>query len=125
VSAAVFHVTDWLPTIVGLAGGQTTRNRRLDGYDIWKAIADVDTPSPRTEILHNINPACGKGYVNPNAGLRVGDYKLLVDCFNITTLQPTGSGSCKYGLNCSGIMLYNIHLDPCAGRRVPARRARG
>ena len=50
-------------------------------------------------------------YVNPNAGLRVGDWKLLVDCFNTTTLAPTGTGSCKYGLNCSGIMLYNIAED--------------
>jgi hypothetical protein len=42
----------------------------------------------------------------------MGDFKLLVDCFNTTTLQPTGKGNCKYGLNCSGIMLYDIANDP-------------
>eukprot|EP01052_Picozoa_sp_SAG31_P037851 SAG31_NODE_4955_length_2836_cov_1.640482_2_plen_239_part_00 len=121
-------MTDWLPTLVGLAGGSTSRNKKLDGFDIWMALTNDAVQSPRTEILHNINPACGKGYVNPNAGLRMGDWKLLVDCFNVTTLQPScpgyntspggipsncpGEGKCKYGLNCSGIMLYDIRNDP-------------
>ena len=30
-SWGLYHVTDWLPTIVGLAGGTTTRNFALDG----------------------------------------------------------------------------------------------
>lgn len=70
---------------------------------MWNAIADPATPSPRSEILHNINPACGFGYVNPNAGLRIGDWKLLVDCFNVTTLAPNDPDK---------VELYNIAADP-------------
>jgi hypothetical protein len=57
-------------------------------------------------------------FVNPNAGIRVGDYKLLVDCFNTSTLAPSHQNfPCYYGINCSGangdgIMLYNIAKDP-------------
>ena len=101
VSTKMYHVADWLPTlVVGVAGGTTTRNEVLDGLNIWASIADAATPSPRDEILLNINPACGLGYVNPNSGIRVGDYKLLVDCFNTTTLTPSGK-----------IELYNIAAD--------------
>ena len=51
---------------------QNSDERRcIKGVDVWNAIADPATPSPRTEILLNMNPACGFGYVNPNAGLRV------------------------------------------------------
>ena len=110
---------DWLPTIVGLAQGATTRNKALDGYDIWRAITEPATPSPRLEILHNINPACGMGFVNPNAGIRVGDWKLLVDCFNTSTLAPSKQRfpchipviPCS-GAKGDGIMLYNIAEDP-------------
>ena len=103
VSVNLYHVTDWLPTIVGLAGGNTTRNLPLDGHDIWASIvAPSTTPNPRTELLHNINPACGKGYVNPNAGLRLGDWKLLVECFNVTTMAPNGGK----------VELFHIATDP-------------
>jgi len=78
VNTKLYHVTDFLPTIVTLAGGNTRRNRPLDGYDMWPSLAQPATPGPRSELLININPACGKGFVNPNAGLRVGDWKLLV-----------------------------------------------
>lgn len=30
----LYHVTDWLPTIVTLAGGSTQRNFALDGHDM-------------------------------------------------------------------------------------------
>ena len=33
-SNALFHVTDWLPTIVAIAGGNTSRNLPLDGLNI-------------------------------------------------------------------------------------------
>ena len=45
----------------------------------------------------------GCRYVKPSFGLRVGDWKLLLGCFNTSTLQP------QHG---TPIELYNIAADP-------------
>jgi hypothetical protein len=68
LTAHAHAVSDWLPTLVGIAGGSTARNLPLDGVDIWPAICGgPSTPSPRDEVLHTLNAACGMGYVHPNA----------------------------------------------------------
>ncbi|XP_075540031.1 arylsulfatase B-like [Dermacentor variabilis] len=71
VSHQLMHITDWLPTLYSAAGGDVNDLGSLDGFDMWDAL-NVGAPSPRTEILLNINQARG------NAALRYRGFKLLV-----------------------------------------------
>ena len=53
------HVTDWLPTLMGLAtNNQWTGSlfgAELDGVDQWDAITTLSASSPRSEIVHYHN----------------------------------------------------------------------
>ncbi|XP_035224045.1 uncharacterized protein LOC118196699 [Stegodyphus dumicola] len=51
-------------------GGEARQLGKIDGYSMWKALIQ-NAPSPRLEILHNIDPISGM------ACLRRGDYKLI------------------------------------------------
>eukprot|EP00118_Oscarella_pearsei_P018833 m.195823 g.195823 ORF g.195823 m.195823 type:complete len:516 (+) comp39521_c1_seq2:37-1584(+) len=131
VSMDMMHVTDWLPTLVHVAGGNATKmapdGKTLDGVNMWNSISE-GVASPRTEILLNID---GK-----TAGLRVSDYKLVVGQSNSSWNPPasetepqaasarshSGPGVVICGqrpvnaTECNAVKspcLFNIHLDPC------------
>ncbi|XP_075724904.1 arylsulfatase B [Rhipicephalus microplus] len=71
VSHQLMHIVDWLPTLYRAAGGNPSKMRNLDGHDMWLHLC-ADLPSPRTEMLYNIDP------VGSTAALRYRDYKLVL-----------------------------------------------
>lgn len=73
VSMELMHVTDWLPTLYSIAGGDIHNLRNVDGYDMWNTLSQA-IESPREEILHNIDPL-----KNGQAALRFRNWKLLVN----------------------------------------------
>ncbi|XP_072174489.1 arylsulfatase B-like [Diadema setosum] len=100
-SRQFMHISDWFPTLIrGIAGGNTS-GLKLDSYDMWDTLMKGG-PSPRMELLHNIDPYIRAdhqyGYdddtdmiypigkypemadefsTDMRAAIRVGDWKLL------------------------------------------------
>ncbi len=63
----MIHVVDMYPMLAGLAGAAMTKNKPLDGVDVWAALEGK--PSPRSEIVYNVDPM--------GAAVRQGDWKLV------------------------------------------------
>jgi len=82
----VMHVVDMFPTLAALAGAIAKKEKPLDGLNVWATLSE-GKPSPRTEVVYNIEPFRG--------GLRKGDWKLIW-----RTPLP------------SALELYNIAQDP-------------
>jgi len=111
----LMHITDWLPTIVGLAGGSLSKNFALDGHDMLPSIVSGMQSSPRTEMLYGINPL-GSGQAGPpKAGLRIGSMKVL--CWGYTIAGIGGANStgpshkgapAEFGDSCA---LYDLDND--------------
>ncbi|XP_063824556.1 arylsulfatase B-like [Ostrinia nubilalis] len=72
----LFHVTDWLPTLVSAAGGTVTN--KIDGVNQWKNLINDDATPPRQEVLISIDELRGW------AALREGDFKIVVGDFSQT-----------------------------------------
>lgn len=64
----LFHVTDWLPTIIAATGGNV--ESKIDGINQWEAINQ--RYSKRNDILITIDDQ------NRWAALREGDFKIIV-----------------------------------------------
>ena len=90
----MIHVVDWYPTLAALAGA-TAKTKPLDGLNVWPTISEGE-PSPRTEIVYNIEPFRG--------GIRQGDWKLIW-----RTLLP------------ASVELYNLAQDPSEKNNVAAQ----
>lgn len=82
------HVTDLHPTFVALVGGSTALSRPLDGLDLWPAVLSEDTPSPRTEMLYNLNPREDNDdqLHCPKASIRRGELKLSLSYWHNATV---------------------------------------
>ncbi|XP_028982499.1 arylsulfatase B isoform X2 [Diachasma alloeum] len=70
VSDQLFHMSDWLPTLLSAAGINTTLPT-LDGFDMWPTIVDNEE-APRTEVLINIDE------ISNYSAIRSGNFKYLV-----------------------------------------------
>lgn len=82
----MMHVSDWLPTLLAAAGYDVTKETdNLDGMSMWDTLQN-DTPSPRNEILLNIDDQ-----MFHNAALRFGDWKLVK--------QGITSSNCMFSLS--------------------------
>ncbi|XP_035663830.1 arylsulfatase B-like [Branchiostoma floridae] len=127
-SDALIHISDWFPTLVGLAGGSTNGMKPLDGHNVWEAISE-GKPSPRKEILHNIDPLFrtilylpphqwGDDTFNTSmhAAIRSGDWKLLTGYPGNGSWMPPPSSDliCEESDDPPGqhLWLFNIREDP-------------
>ena len=131
VSNELIHITDWMPTLLRLAGASADGDS-LDGLDQWPMLS-AGEPSARTEIVYNIDE------ITPNAALRIGDLKLLwgnnshssgwypvletaTDTQDITpgsvwTPSPSRPGS----LGDYPAYLYNVTADPTERQDLAAQ----
>ncbi|XP_035225857.1 arylsulfatase B-like isoform X2 [Stegodyphus dumicola] len=67
----MMHISDWLPTLLSAAGARGFKKLEgIDGVDLWPSIVH-NLPSPRREILHNIDP------VDKVEGIRWNNFKLV------------------------------------------------
>ena len=128
VSHALMHITDWLPTLTKLTAIPTPP-LALDGIDVSASLLDGTVPSPRTEMLYNVNPLCASGQAGagqagaPKAGIRIGDFKLLAWCFSVAGIgggNTTGPSPAPHAspsvdpefTRGRGLVLYNLATDP-------------
>lgn len=59
VSNNLYHLSDWVPTFINLAGGSINPNtQNIAGIDIWNSLS-YNVPSYRRDILHNIDDIYG------------------------------------------------------------------
>lgn len=90
--AGMVHTVDWYPTLLSLAGAETKQAQPTDGLDLREVLLEAK-PSPRTEIIYNIEPF--------RAAFREGEWKLLWR----TTLP-------------SSVELYNLASDPAEAHNL-------
>ena len=106
----IVHVTDWLPTIVSATGASLDSRKHppLDGIDMWDCMMG-NAPCRRSEVVLNIDTECDMGCTQkkcpgspaPKAAMRVGEMKVMAECFDTESLSFKGK-----------VSLFNLTSDP-------------
>lgn len=80
VNKGLFHIVDWVPTLLDAAIDASVVLTGLDGINHWPEIS-TQTKTTRTQFIYNIDPygAAGTPYIASQA-VRYGDYKLISGC---------------------------------------------
>lgn len=149
VSRELIHISDWLPTLVSLAGGRTNGTKPLDGFNVWNTISKGQA-SPRLELLHNIDPlyrdlapcpgrdgeltlapadsgnyGAHSGFnVSVHAAIRWSNWKLLTGYPGCDIWFPPPSGNQSDALEMGPlkpVMLFDIEKDPEERNEVSAK----
>uniref|UniRef100_A0A161M804 Arylsulfatase b n=1 Tax=Triatoma infestans TaxID=30076 RepID=A0A161M804_TRIIF len=81
VSDQMFHISDWLPTLLSAAKAKHRIPEGLDGMDLWSSLSH-GTLSHRSFVLHNIDD------VYNNSALTIGHWKIVKG----TTYQGSWDG---------------------------------
>lgn len=111
----LFHVTDWLPTIMTIINREDIlADVTLDGVSQWEALIDRKKKQPRNLMLYNID------FSNniTSGALRVGDMKILTNMqYQPVWPVPTGNnmslGSHDNWIDMPFVdYLFNITEDP-------------
>lgn len=110
ISHELFHVTDWLPTLVAAGRGNATD---VDGVNQWNTLKENnDTPSDRNCLLLSIDD------LNGWAAIRDGDYKFIVGDLK----QEAGEAGEYHGKELLELRLeepvYNEVLADCETKKV-------
>jgi len=124
---SLFHISDWLPTIVqGMAGGQARSSDDLDGVNQVNVLKRVSMPL-RTEVLYDIANFTESNYNHTRANapevefeltgsvgaaIRVDDYKLVVGCETLAGCARNYNSTWGGNADIESVALYNLADDP-------------
>ncbi|XP_072142228.1 arylsulfatase B-like [Dermacentor andersoni] len=86
VSHELMHITDWLPTLYSIGGGDVKSLGTMDGFDMWRHLSQ-GLRSPRVEMLYNYDE-----WIMHASALRFSRYKLVLDDLGLNNqrYRPTG-----------------------------------
>lgn len=133
-------MSDWYPTLVGLAGGHFNGCLPLDGVNQWDMI-NQGSPSKRLCVLHNIDPLHNKsgkplyadGFdTRVRAAARCGSYKIITGDPGPGQWTPPPSTQSQpldmslyfqeETLSQKNVWLFNITADPTEHYDISADR---
>ena len=72
----MFHVTDWFPTILSMAGLSPSLTD-LDGVDQWSHLQDLSLAPARQEMIYNVAFPHHDLTPPPISAIRRGEWKLI------------------------------------------------